>query len=684
MKENVILMVLLFTALSLYGMTIPYSPAELKTEGNHISDFVRIVPDDSMAIPLQTDAWLWHDSENLFLLQESEVDENFEAGRLAAPDEWVECDFFRIQIITDIKNYYAYMFYSFPQENHYDGIRKTDMNIDTGWNSNYRSESEITGNVWKSTMIIPFRDLRFYGKEPHNWKIILTRYFQKNEEYYSYPYGNTDQGKDYFRNASDVTINEPVSGNKNYRITPWFIKKYDLMTETESFDPDNIGLDFSYNPTSATKMKISLNPDFSDVPMDSEEDNFNVRYAPWFGENRYFFIEDLDVFGVGDNLFYTRHIMQPRYAIKLTGNAEHFSYGFLSAMDKKTMEGDDILNDDDVFNLLAFKPKWEDLSIQLTLLNRMNKDYHNEVLLLNPQWEFVNNHNLWSELDLSYKKSDTEPEKKGYAVYCGYNGRKDDFNWSLSASKISRDYTTDMGRLFQTDLSSISADISLNCELESKIIKTYGMSVWGGGYFDNTIDLMCDQNFGGNFWATSPQDINCVINGNIGQERYLGKLYDWDYIYVNLGYWNIDWLSTRVSYSVENRLVYNLNMTFKNDLITLGFWGKVTNHLTYSICAQRKRYFEFPVDCQMDDQYWIINSDLIYNFSNSVSLTNGLRYNDYETGDQTAYIGFFSNLRFEFKENCNLYIGYKTAQDEIDQNYIPAYKQAYVKVSYTL
>jgi hypothetical protein len=423
MKKVILTLILIFTGIILYAINIPYSQTELKTETNHLSEFVRISPDDSLAIPLQTDVWLWHDKENLFVLCEAEIDENFEKGKLANADEWVDCDFFRIQIITDVKNYYAYMFSSYPLGNQYDGIRQSDMQVDKDWNSNYKYENIISDNLWKSTMKIPLKDLRFYGNPPYNWKIILTRYFEKVEDFYSFPYGTIAMGKDYFRTAYDVTINEELSKNKNYRITPYFIKKYDLLEETDSFDPENIGLDFSYNPTSATKVKITLNPDFSDIPMDTAEDNFNVRYAPHFEENRFFFIEDLDVFGVSNNLFYSRHIMQPRYAIKLTGNSEHFSYGFLSAMDKEVSENNEILNNDDIYNLLAFKPKWEKLSVQITLLNRMNKDYHNEVLVINPSWEFMKNQSVWVEIDFTLKDASDIESIKGYSMYCGYNGK---------------------------------------------------------------------------------------------------------------------------------------------------------------------------------------------------------------------------------------------------------------------
>ncbi len=107
-------------------------------------------------------------------------------------------------------------------------------------------------------MTIPFKDMRFCGNPPYEWKIILTRYLQEDDEYYSVPFGTNKMGKDYFRTAFDVVINEELSKNKNYKITPYFMKKYDLLKETDSFDPDNVGLDFSYNPSSSSPLIEAL------------------------------------------------------------------------------------------------------------------------------------------------------------------------------------------------------------------------------------------------------------------------------------------------------------------------------------------------------------------------------------------------------------------------------------------
>ena len=115
--------------------------------------------------------------------------------------------------------------------------------------------------------------------------------------------------------------------------------------------------------------------------------------------------------GVDDNLFHSRHIVQPKYALKFTSNAENYSFGVLSTMDKlievtytivdedsSVTEKTEIINPDDIYNIIAYQPIWQNFRCQFTLMSRMNEDYydklletikknyHNEVLHLEPTW----------------------------------------------------------------------------------------------------------------------------------------------------------------------------------------------------------------------------------------------------------------------------------------------------------
>ena len=170
--------------IALLSFDIPYSQKELKNSINHISEFKRIYPADSLLCPFSNDAWFWHDESNLYILWEGEIDNDFEKGNFSPRDYFVKSDYLRLEIITDINNYYSYVFYCFPLLNKYDAVRNSSLRQDKNWDSSYEYSSEITENKWIEKLKIPFKDLRFYGSPPYHWKFLLKSFSHFITYYY--------------------------------------------------------------------------------------------------------------------------------------------------------------------------------------------------------------------------------------------------------------------------------------------------------------------------------------------------------------------------------------------------------------------------------------------------------------------------------------------------------------------
>src|SRR5437667_61163 len=79
----------------------------------------------------------------------------------------------------------------------------------------------------------------------------------------------------------------------------------------------------------------TIKPDFSQVESDAGQLAFDPRQALFFPEKRPFFLEGSELFQVPQNLIYTRRIVQPVAAAKLTGTAFGTDIGLLSAVDQK-------------------------------------------------------------------------------------------------------------------------------------------------------------------------------------------------------------------------------------------------------------------------------------------------------------------------------------------------------------
>ncbi|PYO78824.1 MAG: hypothetical protein DMD67_04225 [Gemmatimonadetes bacterium] len=75
------------------------------------------------------------------------------------------------------------------------------------------------------------------------------------------------------------------------------------------------------------------NPDFSQVEADAGQLQFDPRQALFFAEKRPFFLEGLEQFDTPNTLIYTRRLVQPVVAVKLTGKVSGTNLGALFGVD---------------------------------------------------------------------------------------------------------------------------------------------------------------------------------------------------------------------------------------------------------------------------------------------------------------------------------------------------------------
>jgi len=89
--------------------------------------------------------------------------------------------------------------------------------------------------------------------------------------------------------------------------------------------------------TNTLTLNATANPDFAEVESDAGQFVIDPRQALFFPEKRPFFLEGLDAFNTPHNLIYTRRIVQPDAALKLTGKVAGTSIGLLSAADDRSL-----------------------------------------------------------------------------------------------------------------------------------------------------------------------------------------------------------------------------------------------------------------------------------------------------------------------------------------------------------
>jgi hypothetical protein len=96
----------------------------------------------------------------------------------------------------------------------------------------------------------------------------------------------------------------------------------------------DIGVTLKYSISPNVTLDAAYNPDFAEIEADAPVITANQRFPIFFQEKRPFFLEGQDTFNTPFSLFYSRTIIDPDFAAKLTGKMGKTSFGFLVASDK--------------------------------------------------------------------------------------------------------------------------------------------------------------------------------------------------------------------------------------------------------------------------------------------------------------------------------------------------------------
>ena len=667
--------VLLFLFFICNAMVVPLSNTPVQSDDNLLSGMLRVTPDDKAAESLETKTWLWQDGNDLMLHIEAEIDSTFTKGSIRVRDDAGRADYLRVQLITMPDAYFSYLFAAYPLGTLEDGVRGPDMSIDFAWDSHYSYQSEFSGSTWKVTMRIPLGELRFKQPAPYNWKIILHRNHESSDDFYALPYCNTKSGKDYYLKATDIMLTQAVKHKLDIKLKPYYVKSYDLISRSSSWDPEHVGLDIAFNPGQRTRIKMSVNPDYSDTPMDSAQDDYNNKYPPYYSENRFFFTEDIDVFGVDADIFNSRNIAQPRLAFKATGSSDVLKWGVLGAFDKEIRDGEDLINRNDYYQVLALSPSWRKFQMTNAVVSRINKDYYNHAYSGAADWELIPNIHLASGLSLSTLEDKeagiTEP-LTGYKAELGLSAAPGDFEFTLGYTRLSQDLAFEAGYLYEMDQESWGSSASWSKTYAKRKLRYLGIDT-GFRYFHE--DMSEDPYYTYYPWMSANLTLSSrmifFLNAQLTQER--DQSYNLHQVYngmINCTWFKLKALRLLGNYAYGRQFVYILDETHTMQRFGLTTMVAPLEDLSFNISGVWMLY-GYPQDnvvggmhFQLDNNYLIANAKLEYTPRSTFKISLGSGLSTYERRAVSATLSYYGNLRYEFKPEYFLYLGLKSAQTQ--------------------
>lgn len=217
----------------------------------------------------------------------------------------------------------------------------------------FESKGRLTDFGYEVELTIPFKSLRYQKAEVQSWGLHVMRKVQST--------GYEETWAPARRSASSFLAQagtlEGLSGLRPglvLDLTPVVTARVDGASSDAGWryeaQAPELGGNLRWGVTSNLSLNGTANPDFSQVEADAGQLVYDPREAVFFPEKRPFFLDGLEQFATPNRLVYTRRIVAPLAAAKLTGKVAGTNLGLLSAVDDALASGTG--HDHPVLNIL--------------------------------------------------------------------------------------------------------------------------------------------------------------------------------------------------------------------------------------------------------------------------------------------------------------------------------------------
>jgi uncharacterized protein DUF5916 len=210
----------------------------------------------------------------------------------------------------------------------------------------FESKGRLTELGYEVEVRIPFKSIRFQPKREQIWGLNVVRLVQHSSREDSWTPAKRASASFLAQSGRLVGLSDLRRGVV-LDFTPSLTSRTTGSPGVSGWQYDGgdpeLGGTVRWGVTNNLTLNGTANPDFSQVESDAQEFQFDPRNEVFFSEKRPFFLEGIEQFSTPNNLVYTRRIIQPIAAAKLTGKAFGTDLALLSAVDGRagSVSGDD-------------------------------------------------------------------------------------------------------------------------------------------------------------------------------------------------------------------------------------------------------------------------------------------------------------------------------------------------------
>jgi len=325
-------------------------------------DFYQTSPGYNTEPSKPTEVYMLYDERFLYVAFKCWDEKDKIRATVAKRDNLGNEDNVRVWLDTYDDRRRAYVLWFNPLGIQQDGIYTEGRGADFSVDIVMESKGVIEDWGWTVEVKIPFKSLRYVAGIGRYWGFNAARNIQRFN-------GEFDQWLPDDRDVSGVLIKhgritglDEIKYERTLEVVPSItVSETGLRKRTIPnrgfaqfgvYDPifnpiglqdpgkftndpikQEIGVNLKYTITPNVTLDAAINPDYAEIEADAPVVAANQRFPIFFQEKRPFFLEGKDIFETSLQPFYSRTIIDPDLAVKLTGKTGRNTFGVLIASD---------------------------------------------------------------------------------------------------------------------------------------------------------------------------------------------------------------------------------------------------------------------------------------------------------------------------------------------------------------
>ncbi|MBI3653815.1 MAG: carbohydrate binding family 9 domain-containing protein [Acidobacteria bacterium] len=532
-------------------------------------DFYQVQPGDNIAPSQKTEVWMGYDSKFLYLGFRAYDDPDKVRATVPKRDQVYDDDNVKVYLDTfnDKRKAYEFMFNPYGVQG--DAILTDGIEEDFSIDLVHESKGVIDQQGYTVEVAIPFKSLRYVAGKDKIWGVNFYRRIQRfDREADSWMPISRDKSS-LLSQFGQITGLEGISNERTIELIPSLTlsesgKRVPTVSPAARFgdpllgDPGrmvnapitaDLGFTMKFGITPTITLDATVNPDFAQVEADAPVLTANQRFPIFYPEKRPFFLEGIDIFQTPIQALNTRAIVDPDYALKLTGKQGRNSFGLLLASDNAP--GNYALEERNDPLILPSIQRFLDKNAAIAVL-RYKRDIGKESSLgfIGTSYDFIEKHNRVGGIDgrlrldkqttFSFQvlgttsrryfydaNDDRNIYRSGKALAYSWNVDKTgrNFGYRLSGDGKTRDYRADVGFFERTNFNSNNLFLRYSSEpkAKAKFISWRAFSFNGIGYDwqGRTQSVDHSDNFGFTFTRQ--------IFFNVGYNEFYERLFEGEF-----------------------------------------------------------------------------------------------------------------------------------------------------------